>query len=170
LYHPQQCFPVASGPALWQDVGGDRTWQYRREIQSPNDTCTPVPLGETIPNCCGGLPPFDGPAPTVSLHVVGKRIYVDYNAPNFYCTDGGDWPPQYTCTNDPEAATDRISLFDGAGNLIRRAYIYFENGTWDTGWDVGGGECGDTGDYEASIKYANNIGGTFTVFSGIKTL
>jgi RHS repeat-associated protein len=67
----------------------------------------------------------------------------------------GDWPPTYSCTNDPEVSTDRLSLFDGNGNLIRRAYIYFENGTWDTGIDV---PCGQTLNYQSSIKYLTTGG------------
>jgi RHS repeat-associated protein len=106
--------------------------------------------------------------PTVSLHSVGKRIYVDYEAPNFYCTNDGDWPPEYTCTNDPEAALTRLSLFDSGGNVIRRAYVYFEKGTWDTGIDIGTGQCSDSGSYQASIKYLTSDHVTiYTVFSGV---
>jgi len=92
---PQQCFPVASGPSVWQDVGGFRTWQYRRAVQSPLDTCTPVPLGDAIPTCpsvsgcTGNVPPAGGPPPTVSIRIVGTRVFIDYDAPNLYCTNAG---------------------------------------------------------------------------------
>src|SRR4051812_47964178 len=38
----QQCFPVASGPAVWHDPTANHTWQYRRGLQSSaNPSCEP---------------------------------------------------------------------------------------------------------------------------------
>jgi len=145
---PQQCFPVSAGPSFWQDPGGTGTWQYRRTLQSPLNTCEPA-LGNSIPNCCGGQPPSNSPAPTISLRVVGTRLLVDYDAPNFFCTNGGDWPPFFTCTNDPFADGDRLSISD-SGGPIEFAFIYFEHGTWDTGIDL---LCGGTHSYQANIQY-----------------
>jgi len=81
------------------------------------------------------------PGPTVKLRVEGKRIWVDYEAPNYYCQNTGDWPPFFTCSNDPFSSSDHLLLFRGSSDLISRAFLYYEKGSWDTGVDL---SCGDT--------------------------
>src|SRR6202162_4419593 len=47
---PQQCFPgIIGGPSSWQDPAEEQTWQLRRGLQSPRNTCEP-PLGSYFPN------------------------------------------------------------------------------------------------------------------------
>jgi YD repeat-containing protein len=150
---PSQCFPGIDGPSTWTDPDGYHTTQTRTAVYSTLSTCH-GPIGDTQPNCCGGLPPASGPAPTVSLRVVKNRIFVDYEAPNLYCTNNGDWPVFYTCSNDPLADPDSLVLFDQNGGILRAAYIYFEKGTWDTGIDVA---CGTTRFYTAQITYVDDI-------------
>ena len=149
---PSQCFPGNDGPSTWTDPGGYRTTQTRTAVYSTLSTCH-GPIGNSQPACCNGLPSASGPDPTVSLRVVKNRIFVDYEAPNLYCTDNGDWPPFYTCLNDPFVDPDSLALLDGNGNLIRAAFIYFEKGTWDTGIDI---VCGSRRYYEARITYADD--------------
>jgi len=76
-------------------------------------------------------------------------VKVAYDAPNLYCYNGGDWPPFFTCTNDPSADPDHLVLAD-AGGPFRWAYVYFEHGVWDTGIDI---PCGTTHSYQATISY-----------------
>jgi RHS repeat-associated protein len=76
---------------------------------------------------------------------------VDYDAPNYYCKDTGDWPPGYTCFNDVLAAGDKIMLFEnGSPNPSKAAWIYFDSGTWNTGIDI---PCPGSGTYTAVISY-----------------
>lgn len=102
------------------------------------------------------VPPACTPAPTVSLRVSGYRILIDYEAPNYFCQNTGDWPPFYTCTNDIELSSDRITLSQ-SGYPIRRAWIYYEKGTWDTGIDLP--SCAAQ-TYTAAIKYVCGSGAT----------
>lgn len=166
----QQCFPDASGPAFWLDPNmGSHTTQIRTALQSAASNCHtgPLPTGQR-PGCSCQPAPGDGHDPTVSLRLSGTRILVDYEAPNYYCVDTGDWPPGYTCTNSVEAAANRISLFDAGGYPLARAYLYYEKGTWDTGVDV---TCGGSGSYEASIKYQTwDINNPKLTYSGLQQL
>ena len=151
---PSQCFPGLDGPVTWTDPGGFHTTQTRTAVYSPLSTCHGA-IGDTQPACCDTLPPNDGAKPTVSLRVVGNRIFVDYEAPNYYCTAVGDWPPFYTCTNDPTVDPDSIELYDSSGNVLQNAYLYFEKGTWDTGIDIA---CGVDQFYSAQINYVTDFG------------
>src|ERR1035437_6319429 len=150
---PQQCFPVLAGPDFWQDPGGAGTWQDRRAPQSPLSTSYGT-LNGSIPICSDNLPPGSGPGPSVSLRVVGTRILIDYDAPNFYCTNAGDWPPFFTCGNDPVLGGDYLSIDDS----LEAAWIYFEHGTWDTGIDI---PCGTTSSHTARIHYLGTGGVIF---------
>jgi len=146
---PQQCFPDALGPISWTDPGGARTVQVRFFPDSPSSTChAPVGIGAP-PRCCTSFHPPASPGPSVKLRIVGKRIWVDYDAPNYDCQNTGDWPPFFTCTNDPLASSDNLFLFR-SGDLLQRAFIYYENGSWDTGIDV---PCGGTQTFTARIGY-----------------
>jgi RHS repeat-associated protein len=147
-----QCFPGKDGPSSWTDPGGYHTTQTRTAVYSLLSTCH-GPIGDAQPSCCNGLPSADGPNPKISLRVVKNRIFVDYEAPNLYCTNNGDWPPFYTCVNDPFADPDSLALLDGDGNLIRAAFVYFEKGTWDTGIDIA---CGAERFYETRLSYADD--------------
>jgi hypothetical protein len=91
---------------------------------------------------------------------------VDYDAPNLYCTNTAEWPPNYTCFNDPMIAPDRLTLSD-AGGAFRWAYIYFEHGTWDTGVDI---PCGTTSSYSAGIGYAVSDGTRTTATASLTPL
>jgi RHS repeat-associated protein len=165
-YQPQQCFPVVGGPSSWQDPSGNRTWQFLRSLQSPRNTCEPA-LGTSIPNCCGGQP-HSTPAPIISVRLAGTRILVDYDAPNFYCTDAGDWPPGITCFNDPFADGDHLSIYRGTEEFPDdTAFIYFEHGTWDTGIDLA---CGTGAAYRARIQYVTDFGSSVSVESGVVPL
>ncbi len=164
--HPQQCFPVVGGPTFWQDVGGLRTWQISRGIQSPNEPSCEGPLGTSIPNCCDGIPPA-GVTPTVSIRLVGTRVLIDYDAPGLYCTNTGEWPPNYTCFNDPMIAPDRLTLSNPALGGFRFAFIYFEHGTWDTGYDI---PCATTQTLQGGIGYMVSGGGRVIALSGFVNL
>ncbi|HZF07956.1 MAG TPA: carboxypeptidase regulatory-like domain-containing protein [Thermoanaerobaculia bacterium] len=146
---PGQCFPDALGPITWTDPGGARTTQVRFLANSPNSTChPPVGIGAP-PHCCTSFHPPASPGPSVKLRIVGRRVWVDYDAPNYYCQNTGDWPPFFTCTNDPLASADNLFLFRN-GDLLQTAFIYYENGSWDTGIDVA---CGGTQTFTARIGY-----------------
>ena len=123
-----QCFPDATGPACWTDPGGNQTKQTRNAVQSVRSSHPPIGVGSK-PVCATST---SSAAPTVTLRVVGRRVFVDYDVPDYYCQDPGDWPPFFTCTNDPLASTDHLFLYD-SGGLVARAFIYYEAGTWDTG-------------------------------------
>jgi RHS repeat-associated protein len=152
---PQQCFPDALGPASWTDPGGARTSQVRFAAQSLQSTCHgPVGIGAP-PACCTSLHPPAAPAPTLKLRVEGKRIWVDYEVPNYYCQNTGDWPPFFTCTNDPLTSSDHLFLFRGSSELISRAFIYYEKGSWDTGVDI---SCGETQPFTAFLSYTSASG------------
>jgi RHS repeat-associated protein len=147
---PNQCFPDATGPESWTDPAGDRTTQIRFAPQSPNSTCHgPVGIGGP-PHCCSSFHPPASPGPSVKLRIVGRRVWVDYDAPNYYCQNTGDWPPFFTCTNDPLVSSDHLFLFR-SGDIEREAFIYYENGSWDTGYDI---PCGGTQTLTAYISYA----------------
>ncbi|HEX3126417.1 MAG TPA: carboxypeptidase regulatory-like domain-containing protein [Thermoanaerobaculia bacterium] len=147
---PQQCFPDAAGPESWTDPAGERTTQIRFAPQSSNSTCHgPVGIGAP-PHCCTSFHPPASPGPSVKLRIVGRRVWVDYDAPNYYCQNTGDWPPLFTCVNDPLVSSDHLFLFQG-GDIVREAFIYYENGSWDTGFDI---PCGGTRPLTAYISYA----------------
>jgi YD repeat-containing protein len=152
---PNQCFPDALGPTSWTDPAGQRTTQVRFALQSPETTCHP-PVGVgSAPHCCTSFHPPSSSAPTVKLRIVGTRIWVDYDAPNYYCQQTGDWPPFFTCTNDPLASSDNLLLFigptvDDLSNVVSRGFIYYEDGSWDTGIDV---PCLESGSYSARIGF-----------------
>lgn len=147
---PQQCFPDAAGPESWTDPAGARTTQIRFAPQSSNSTCHgPVGIGAP-PHCCTSFHPPAIPGPSVKLRIVGRRVWVDYDAPNYYCQNTGDWPPFFTCTNDPLVSSDHFFLFRN-GDIEREAFIYYENGSWDTGFDI---PCGGTQTLTAYISYA----------------
>jgi RHS repeat-associated protein len=153
---PNQCFPDAVGPTSWTDCGGMRTSQHRLAPDSPLSTChPPVGIG-AAPRCCTSFhPPASGSPPSVELQVVGTRIWVRYQAPNYACQNTGDWPPFYTCTNDPLVSSDNLMLFIGPdptdlSAVISRAFIYYEDGLWDTGIDI---PCGETNTYSARIAF-----------------
>lgn len=153
-YQPNQCFPDANGPSSWTDPGlstGAHTTQTRTALQSSQSACHSGWSGVGYPYCSSDCSyhPACTPAPTVSLRVSGYRILIDYEAPNYFCQNTGDWPPFYTCTNDIEMSSDRITLSQ-SGYPIRRAWIYYEKGTWDTGIDLP--SCAAQ-TYTAAIKY-----------------
>src|SRR5262249_37587852 len=88
--HPSQCFPDALGPVSWQDSGGSRPRQVRILANSPQSTCHP-PVGIGAPPvCCSPLHPPASPGPSVKLRIVNQRVWVDYDAPNYYCQNTGD--------------------------------------------------------------------------------
>jgi YD repeat-containing protein len=136
--HPSQCFPDALGPIAWQDIAGFRTRQVRTLANSPQSTCHP-PVGIGAPPvCCNPFHPPANPGPSVKLRIVNQRVWVDYDAPNYYCQNSGDWPPAYTCTNDPFISSDHLLLYRGP-DLLASAFIYYEHGSWDTKVDL---SCG----------------------------
>jgi len=146
---PQQCFPDATGPVTWTDPGGPHTQQVRILPDSPNSNChPPVGIGAK-PRCCTSFHPPASPGPSVKLRIAGKRVWVDYDAPNYDCQNSGDWPPFFTCNNDPLASSDNLFLFRN-GDLLQTAFIYYENGSWDTGIDI---SCGATQSFTARIGY-----------------
>src|SRR5690242_74304 len=163
---PQQCFPVASGPTSWQDPGAERTWQYRRAIQSPTEPSCEGVLGESIPSCCGGKPPSNGPDPSIAIRVVGTRVLIDYDAPGNYCTNDGDWPPFFTCTNDAKVDVNHLTISD-AGGVLRAAFLYFEHGTWDTGIDI---PCGQTASYSGLVSFAVSPSGAKSATTALTPL
>jgi RHS repeat-associated protein len=152
---PNQCFPDALGPTFWTDPAGQRTTQVRFAPQSLATTCHP-PVGVgSAPHCCTSFHPSSSSAPTVKLRIVGTRIWVDYDAPNYYCQQTGDWPPFFTCTNDPIASSDNLLLFlgpsaDDLSNVVSRGFIYYEDGSWDTGIDI---PCQESATYSARIGF-----------------
>jgi hypothetical protein len=170
---PNQCFPDTSGPASWTDPGNSspgHTNQTRVALKSARTTSYgTLPTG-VRPNC-SGVP--SSPAPQVSVRVSGTgRILVDYDIPNYYCQNTGDWPVAYTCTNDIETTTDRMTLLlNGSPVLVGssplRAWIYYENGTWDTGIDL---PCGASGSYSAAVKLLTSNAGVVSTFSSTQTL
>ncbi len=147
---PMQCFPDALGPASWTQPGGGRTTQWRFGPQSAASDCHgPIEAGQP-PRCCTSFhPPASGPRPTVALRISGTRVFVDYEAPNYYCQNTGDSPPFFTCTNDPLVSSDNLLLLHN-GDLVARTFPYFESGTWDTGIDVA---CGDTQTFTARLGF-----------------
>jgi RHS repeat-associated protein len=148
---PNQCFPDTTGPAFWLDPGtsaGTPTSQERTALKSPRTTVySQLPTGSR-PNC-DGVPL--SPQAVVSVRQVGRRIMVDYDIPNYYCLNAGDWPPSYTCRNDIEASTERLTLRQGTTVVLKRSWIYYENGTWDTGYDV---PCPSSNGYSAAVRYS----------------
>ena len=114
-YQPNQCFPSASGPALWTDPGlstGAHTSQRRTAVKSPRTTQYGTLPENARPNCTY----VSTPAPEGAVRLIGKRLVIDYDVPNLYCRDAGDWPTFYTCTNDigdefPGARVQIESLF-----------------------------------------------------------
>lgn len=170
-YNTQQCFPDASGPAFWTDPATSsfptHTSQVRTALQSPSSTSHTgaLPTGSR-PNCGGIIhPPAGGAAPTISLRLVGRRVVVDYEAPNYYCQDTGDWPPAFTYVNDVGLTSDHLIL-NGPGGTLAEAFIYYEKGTWDTGIDLA---CGGSGTYSAQIAFAASVG-SLTASSGNQLL
>lgn len=152
----EQCFPDASGPAYWLDPNlGSHTTQIRTALESSQSGCHPGPFPTGARPNCGtcSAPPWDGPSPVVTFRLAGTRILVDYDAPNYYCVDTGDWPPFYTCTNTAELAANRLSLLGPGETSLAHAFLYYEKGTWDTGVDV---PCGSSGEYEARIRYQSS--------------
>jgi RHS repeat-associated protein len=107
----------------------------------------------------GSSIPDGSPNPTVTLRVQGRRLFVDYNAPNFYCKDAGDWPPGYTCI-DLQVSPDQLQLWSGNNQLLLRAWIYYDYGTWDTGVDLA---CPGSNTFTAKIFYRKNSSDTPTV-------
>ncbi len=80
---------------------------------------------------------------------------VAYDAPNLYCGEKsiGDWPIDITCNNGAQTDLDQLVL---SGPSVQRfTFIYFENGTWDTGVDI---PCGTTQSFQATIQYVANDG------------
>ncbi len=161
-----QCRPDPTGPAAWTDPtgSGSRTTQTRRGVRSPNSGWySALPTGY-VPGCNGslmipGAQPPGNPStvnPSISIRKVGTRILVDYDAPNYFCKDTGDWPPDYTCFNTVERSSDRLSLYvNGQQTPQVQAWIYYDYGTWDTGIDV---PCPGTGTYTAAITYHRQDG------------
>jgi RHS repeat-associated protein len=68
----------------------------------------------------------------------GLRFFVDYDIPNYYCLDSGDWPPGYTCFNDITSGfhTSSLTLVKEPNTVVKTAWAYYENGSWDTGTDL----------------------------------
>jgi RHS repeat-associated protein len=152
---PQQCFPDASGPSNWSDGLSSQT---RGALDSLGSSCHP-PVTTGQPVCCSAIHPPAGSQPTVKLRVQGTRIFVDYDAPSYYCQQTGDWPPGYTCTNTPLLGqSDHLVLWLGTAAdavPLAQAFIYFENGTWDTGIDL---PCTGFRPVTAEIDYETNGG------------
>jgi RHS repeat-associated protein len=162
--YPQQCFPSAAGPTLFFD--GQST-QIRIAANSPESTCHP-PAIFGPPACCSSPPPASSQPALSNLRAVLVKnegntdtyaISVDYDAPNFYCTSTGDWPPGGTCFNDPLAESDHLILYLGSAtspvDVLARSFIYFENGTWTTNVTVG---CGESKGVSAQITYLTTAG------------
>jgi len=156
---PSQCFPGVDGPAIWTDPGGIHTVQWRRALISP-ETTSHGQLTNDQPPYCGGQYEVScsGANPTVRVYTRGTRILIDYDAPNYYCQQPGDWPPGFTCTNDPLAISDNLILEDSGGNIWSVGFIFFEYGTWDTGIDI---PCGSTSTWSTRIEYVCAGGGPY---------
>lgn len=156
---PQQCFADLLAPAFWSD---GITTQYRVAFDSPESTCHP-PVTEGPPACCSSLHPPGFSQPTVSIRAVptgdGAEVYVDYDAPNYFCQNTGDWPPLYTCVNDPLVSSDHLVLFLGTPSspidILARGFIYYEQGTWETHVKI---PCGGAKTVFARIDYLTNSG------------
>jgi RHS repeat-associated protein len=166
---PQQCFADALAPTPWLDPGS-RTTQWIINLDSPESKChPPVDIGR--PPCCASNP-LPVPPPTLSnLRAVLLRkddnktptdlyeISVDYDAPNYLCQNTGDWPPAFTCTNDPLAISDRLILWRGPkasrSDILARTFIYFENATWRTKATL---PCGQTSTVTVEIDYLTTSG------------
>jgi len=163
---PNNCRPDPTGPAGWTDPGtsaGSRTSQVRRAVRSPNSTWYPTLPTGSVPPCNGSFTvPSGSPAPSVTLRLQGRRVLVDYDAPNFYCKNTGDWPPSYTANNDITYTTDKLQL-RAAGWPVAEAWIYYDHGTWDTGIDIA---CPGSATYEAVIQYLVQGNVTASVTTG----
>jgi RHS repeat-associated protein len=162
--YPQQCFPSAAGPTFYFDGSSS---QLRIAADSPESTCHP-PVTFGPPACCSSPPPAYSQPRLSNLRAVlvknegGSDTYavsVDYDAPNFYCTSTGDWPPGGTCFNDPLAESDHLVLYLGSAtsptDVLARSFIYFESGTWTTSVTVG---CGESKGVSAQIAYLTTAG------------
>jgi RHS repeat-associated protein len=146
------------------------TSQRRLAADSPESTChQPVTTGP--PACCASAPPASSQPTLSNLRAVlvaaqgdtdTFQIAVDYDAPNMYCTNTGDWPPGYTCTNDPLVDGDHLVLYLGSAtspiDVLSRAFIYFENATWTTNVPLG---CGESKQVAAQITYLTTAGPLF---------
>ena len=132
------CRPDGSGlPAAWYSPSGagSRTWQMRRATRSPNSTAYPVLLTGSYPECRFSFP-GNSPAGSATLRVVGRRVFVDYDAPNYYCFDDGAWPIGYCNLGGDIAGTaNRLVLYVNDW-VEKETWIYFDYGTWDTGYDL----------------------------------
>ncbi len=157
------CRPDGSGaPFAWLSPTGavDRTWQVRRAIRSPNSSSYPVLPTGSYPGCRFSFP-ADSPAGSATLRVEGRRVLVDYDAPNYYCFDDGAWPIGYcNCGGIIDCTSNRLVL-NVAGWPVRQTWIYFDHGTWDTGWDL---PCPGTAEVEAVLLYVRS-GTTATPYS-----
>jgi RHS repeat-associated protein len=154
---PQQCFPDPAAPFAWTD---GLTRQIQGFLDSPGSNCH-APVTNGPPACCSFLHPPGRSQPTVKLRLAGTRIFVDYDAPNYYCQQTGDWPPGFTCTNSPLfGQSDHLVLWLGTPfdlAPLGQAFIYYENGTWDTGVDVA---CNGSLTVTAEIDYLTSGGVT----------
>ncbi len=156
---PQQCFADTLAPDTWSD---GLTEQDRVNFDSPESTChAPVSVGP--PACCTSFHPPGDSQPTISLRAEptgdGAEVVVDYDAPNYFCQNTGDWPPLYTCVNDPIASSDHLVLFLGTPSnivdVLARGFIYYEQGTWHTRIKI---PCGGTTTVFARIDYLTSSG------------
>ncbi len=156
---PQQCFADTLAPATWSD---GLTEQDRVSFDSPESTChAPVLVGP--PACCTSFHPPGSSQPTISLRAEptgdGAEVVVDYDAPNYFCQNTGDWPPLYTCVNDPIVSSDHLVLFLGTPShvvdVLARGFIYYEQGTWHTRIKI---PCGGATTVFARIDYLTSSG------------
>jgi hypothetical protein len=164
---PQQCFPGAAGPTFFFD---GLTSQRRLAADSAGSTCHP-PVTTGPPACCASAPPASSLPILSNLRAVlvasqgdtdTFEIAVDYDAPDIYCTNTGDWPPDYTCTNDPLASGDHLVLYLGSAtspiDVLSRGFIYFEKGTWTTNVPLA---CGESTQVAAQVAYLTTAGPLF---------
>jgi RHS repeat-associated protein len=163
---PQQCFADTLAPFDWTD---GVTSQTRGLLDSLESSChPPVTIGP--PACCSFIHPPGGSQPTIKLRLAGNRIFVDYDAPDYLCQQTGDWPPGFTCTNSPLfGQSDHLVLWLGTPfdlAPLAQGFIYYENGTWDTGVDV---PCNGARSVTAEIDYLTN-GGVATASTKETTL
>ncbi len=156
---PQQCFADTLAPATWSD---GLTEQDRVSFDSPESTChAPVSVGP--PACCTSFHPPGSSQPAISLRAEptgdGAEVVVDYDAPNYFCQNTGDWPPLYTCVNDPIVSSDHLVLFLGTPSnivdVLARGFIYYEQGTWHTRIKI---PCGGATTVFARIDYLTSSG------------
>ena len=158
---PNQCFPDTSGPASWLDPGGSAgtpTSQQRGALKSTEVGSSYGTLPTGFRPYCDGIP--SSPAPAATIRMSGQRFLVDYDIPNYYCLNPGDWPPGYRCMNDIVSVqywASTISLVSGTGTVMKTAWAYYENGTWDTGIDLTA--CGT---YHVTISLSTKSGGVLT--------